>query len=110
VDLRTVYKLVEVPVGLDMLLGCEELLYNVGFEVDVMTLGEIGKWGEWLRDVHGGVGCWCVLRWIRWIRSIGGCGGGDFRSLSCGGWWNGSDGFGRDGACRVVPGCSVSAF
>ena len=82
----------------------------MGVEVDVMTLGEIGKWGEWLQDVHGVDVCRCVLRWIRGIRNIGGCGGGGFGSLSCGGWWDGCDGFGRDGACRIVPGCSVSAI
>jgi len=82
----------------------------VGVEVDVMTLGEIDKWGDWLCDVHRVDVCRCVLRWIWGGRNIRGYGGGDFGGLSFGGWCSGCDGFGRDGACRVVPGCSVSAF
>ena len=58
----------------------------MGFEVDVMTLGKIGKWGEWLRDgVLGGDVCRCLLRWVLGIQNIGDCGGGGIGCLSIGG-------------------------
>ena len=51
-----------------------------------MTLGKIGKWGEWLRDnAHGGDVCRCLLRWVLGIQNIGDCGGGGIGCLSIGG-------------------------